>query len=185
MKKFIKLGSMFLVIAVLCFVYAHIDKMHPVFNEEVDPAYYGGTAVGSTEEFQQVFVSGEDHIDGVALKFGVTGENIQKVNLVYSIESEDGQILGTGNLEGSKFKNQKYNALEVDRIENVKDQVLVFKCHLENTDAENGISISKEGENLVMKYYMSRFDLETFVIACALCAYVVVFMKILFKMFKE
>ena len=180
MKKFIKLGSMILVIAVLCFVYAHIDKMHPVFNEEVDPAYYGGT-----QEFQQSFVSGEDHIDGVALKFGVTGENIQKVNLVYSIESENGQILGTGNLEGSKFKNQKYNVLKVDRIENVKDQVLVFKCHLENTDAENGISISKEGENLVMKYYMSRFDLETFVIACALCAYVVVFMKILFKMFKE
>lgn len=185
MKKFTKFGSVILVIAVLCFVYAHIDKMHPVFNEKVDPAYYGGTAVGSTEKFQQVFISGEDHIDGVALKFGVTGENINKVNLVYSIESEDGQTLGTGNLEGSQFKNQKYNVLKVDRIENVKDQELVFKCHLENTDAENGISISKEGENLVMKYYMSRFDLETFVIACALCAYVVVFMKILFKMFKE
>ena len=185
MKKFTKLGSMILVIAVLCFVYAHIDKMHPVFDEDVDPAYYGGTIVGSTEEFQQTFVSSEEHIDGVALKFGVTGEKLQEVNLVYSIESEDGKILGTGKLEGSKFKNQKYNALEVDRIENVKGQTLVFKCHLENTDTENGISISKEGENLVMKYYMSRFDLETFVIACALCAYVVLFMKILFKMFKE
>jgi len=185
MKKFIKLGSMFLVIAVLCFVYAHIDKMHPVFNEEVDPAYYGGTAVGSTEEFQQVFVSGEEYIDGVALKFGATGERLQEVNLIYSIESQNGQVLATGKLEGSKFKHQKYNVLEIDRIQNVKDRALVFKCHLENTDEENGISISKEGENLVMKYYTSRFDLETFVIACALCAYVVVFMKILFKMFKE
>ena len=185
MKKFIKLGSMILAVAVLCFIYAHIDKMHPVFNEEVDPAYYSGTAVGSTEEFRQSFVSNEEHIDGVALKFGVTGESLQKVNLVYSVESEDGQVLGTGNLKGNKFKNQKYNVLKVDRIENVKDQILVFKCRLENTDSENGISISKEGENLVMKYFTSRFDLETYVIAFALCAYVVVFMKILFKMFKE
>ena len=184
MKKFIKLGSMILVIAVLCFVYAHIDKMHPVFNEEVDPAYYGGTAVGSTEEFHQVFISGEEYIDGIALKFGSTGYRLHEVNLIYSIES-DGKVLGSGKLEGSKFQHQKYNILEVERIENVKGKALLFKCHLENTDAENGISISKEGENLVMKYYASRFDLETFVIACALCAYVVVFMKFLFKMFKE
>lgn len=185
MKKIVKFGSIFLVIAVLCFVYAHIDKMHPVFDEDVDPAYYGGTAVGSTEEFQQAFVSGEKYVDGVALKFGATGYRLHEVKLIYSIESQEGKVLGTGTLEGSKFQHQKYNVLEVDRIENVKDKVLIFKCHLENTDAENGISISKEGENLVMKYYTSRFDLETFVIACALCAYVVVFMKILFKMFKE
>lgn len=185
MKRVTKLGSIILVIVVLCFAYAHIDKMHPVFNEDVDPADYVGTTVGTTEEFQQAFVSGEEYIDGIALKFGTTGSKLHEVNLIYSIESEDGQILGTGKLEGSKFKNQKYNILEVEKIENVKGKILVFKCYLENTDAENGISISKEGENLVMKYYTSRFDLETFLIACALCAYVAVFMKILFKMFKE
>ena len=107
------------------------------------------------------------------------------MKLIYSIESEDGETLREGELEGSKFKNQKFNKLGFDRIEDTKDKTFVFKCHVENNDINNGISIQQEGENLVLKYYMFKFDLETFVIACALCAYVIIFMQILFKMFKE
>lgn len=185
MKKVIRLGSIFFIIAILCFVYAHIDKMHPVFNVDVDPGDYDATEVGTTEEFQQIFISREKVIDGVALKIGTTGARLYEVNLIYSIEDESGRVLGAGKIEGKRLKNQKYNKLEVEKIKDVKDKKLIFKCHLENTDTENGISIYTEGKNLVMKYYTSRFDVETFVIACVLCAYVVLFMKILFKLFKE
>lgn len=185
MKKYVKSGCIILIIAVLCFVYAHINKMHPVFDVDVDPGDYGSTQVGTTEEFEQTFVSKEKAVDGVAVKFVTTGEKLDKVNLIYSIEDESGQVLGSGKLEGSKFKNQKYNILEVERIDDTEGKKLIFKCHMENNDDENGVSFYTEDENIVMKYYMSRFDVETFVIACALCLYVVFFMKILFKMFKE
>ena len=185
MKKYVKVGGITLFVMGLCFVYAHIDKMHPIFNVDVDPGAYGSTDIGTTEEFQQTFVVTEKAIDGVAVKFVTTGEKLDKVNLIYSIENQNGQVLGSGKLEGSKFKNQKYNKLVVERIDNTEGETLIFKCHMENNDDANGVSLYKEGENIVMKYYMSRFDVETFGVACALCLYVVAFMKILFKMFKE
>ena len=141
--------------------------------------------MGSTEEQVQKFASDEKALDGVAVKFTTTGENLDQVVLVYSIEDESGQVIRNGKLSGDKFKNQKYNKLSFDRIDHALGKEFVFKCHLENNDEDNGISFQKEGDNLVMKYYMSRFDLETFVVACALCLYVVMFMRILIKLFKE
>jgi len=185
MKKYVKIGSLVLMILVLCIAYAHINKMHPIFNVDVDPGTYIGTAVGASEEFEQIFVSQEKSIDGVAVKFATTGENLEAVQLVYSIEDENGQVLGDGVLKGSNFKNQKYNQLKVKRIEDAEGKVFIFKCHMENNDDTNGISFYQESDNLIMKYYMTRFDAETFLVAFALCLYVVVFMKILFKMFKE
>ena len=185
MKKYLKSGIIVLVILVLCFMYAQIDKMHPVFNTDVDPSAYSSTEVGTTEVFEQTFVSKEKAVDGIAVKFVTTGADLDKVNLIYSIEDESGNVLGSGKLSGDKFRNQKYNKLNVERIDDAKGKKLVFKCQMENNDKDNGISIYQEGENIVMKYYMSRFDLESFIVACALCLYVIVFMKILFKMFRE
>lgn len=183
MKKYYKSILIIVIVAAACFAYAHINKMHSVFNEDVDS--FVSTDVASQEEYVQQFVSEEKALDGVAVKFAVTGEQIDQVNLVYSVEDENGQIMREGVLSGDQFANQKYNKLVFDRIENAKNKTFVFKCHLENNDADNGVSFQLEEENLVMKYYMSRFDLETFIVACALCLYVVVFMKILIKLFKE
>lgn len=185
MKKYVKWTLALVIVIIACFAYAHIDKMHAIFNEDIDPSLYVASDVASQEEFEQKFISEEDALDGVALKFNTTGEQLAKVRLVYSIENASGEIIRTGILEGEKFKNQKYNILAFDRIENSKNQEYVFKCHCENNDEVNGISILSENNTLVMKYYMSRFDVETFVIAVALCVYVMIFMKVLFKMFKE
>lgn len=185
MKKYMKYVGMAVVVFLLSFLYAHINKMHAVFDEEVDQSLFTSTEISSQEEFQQGFICEEDAIDGIALKFARTGEEIEKVKLVYSIEDTEGNILGEGVLNGEDFKNQKYNKLKVERIEDIKGKELIFKCHMENNDDTNGISMYKEGSTLVMKYYLFRFDVETFFIACALCIYVIVFMQILFKMFKE
>ena len=185
MKKYFKWSCVICVVLILCFFYAHIDKMYAVYDLDVDPGDYVGTNLDTCEEYKQEFTSEEKALDGVALKFAMSGEELQKVKLIYSIESEDGETLREGELEGSKFKNQKFNKLGFDRIEDTKDKTFVFKCHVENNDINNGISIQQEGENLVLIYYMFKFDLETFVIACALCAYVIIFMQIVFKMFKE
>ena len=185
MKKYFKWVCIILIVVVACFIYAHIDKMHAIFDEDVDPSLYVGSDVQSREEFEQKFVSEEEALDGIALKFNITGENIEKVTLVYEIADESGKTIRSGELSGDKFQNQKYNKLSFDRISDSKSKEFIFKCHVENNDVANGISFLKENDTLVMKYYMSRFDLETFIIAVALCLYVIVFMKILFKMFKE
>lgn len=185
MKKYYKIVLTIGVIAVICFLYAHIDKMHSIFNEDTDTDYYTTTEISSKEENTQKFVSDEKSLDGVAVKFSTAGENLDKVVLVYSIEDENGQVIREGKLSGDKFKNQKYNKLSFDRIDDAYEKEFVFKCYLENNDDENGVSFLHEGDNLIMKYYMSRFDMETFLVACALCLYVVIFMKILIKLFKE
>ena len=185
MKKYIKWIIAFVIVIFACFAYAHIDKMHAIFDEDVDPSLYNGTEVASKDVFEQKFVSKEKALDGVALKFNTTGENLSKVKLFYSIEDSSGETIRKGCLDGDEFENQKYNILAFDRIENSQDKEFVFKCYCENNDEANGISILSENNTLVMKYYMSRFDMETFVIAVALCLYVLVFMKVLFKMFKE
>lgn len=185
MKKKLKWVGAFCFVIVICFAYAHIDKMHSVYNEDVDPSLYTGSEVDSDEEFQQEFSSVEKNIDGIALKVNTTGENLEKVKLVYSVENENGVQISQGEVTGDELKNQKFNKLPVGKITNAKGSNYIFKCHLENNDKLNGVSILRENDKLVMKYYMSRFDLETFSIAVALCLYVIVFMKILFKMFKE
>ena len=185
MRKYFKWLGVILVVIVACFAYSHIDKMHAIFNEDVDPSLYVGSEVQSKEIFEQKFVSDENALDGIALKFNITGENIEKVNLVYEIADESGETIRSGELSGDKFQNQKYNKLSFERINNSKNKEFIFRCYTENNDEENGISFLKEGDTLVMKCYMSRFDFETFIIAVALCLYVIVFMNILFKMFKE
>lgn len=185
MKKYYKSVLIIVLVVVVCFAYAHISKMHSVFDEDVDVGSYTATSIDSQEEYVQTFVSEEAALDGVAVRFTTAGEELEKVDLVYSIEDEAGQVIREGVLHGEKFANQKYNKLSFDRIGDAKNKTFVFKFHLENNDADNGVSFQLEGDHLVMKYYMARFDLETFVVACALCIYVVVFMKILIKLFKE
>lgn len=185
-KRYLHKACITALVFSLCFIYAHVDKMHAIFNEDVDPSFYTGTEVGSDNQFEQEFIVKEEtFLDGVALKFATTGEQLERVNLLYLIEDDKGCVLGEGKLEGDKFRSQKYNKLSFGRIDNIKDKKLVFKCYMENNNDQNGISISHQGETMVLRYYASRFDVETFVIACALCMYMIGFMKILFKMFKE
>ena len=184
MRKYIKWGAISLILFVICFAYAHIYKMHPVFDTDVDAGLYIGTPVGEEAEYSQTFTCEEQFLDGVALKFG-TGEELDKVSVVYSISDQSGREVGSGVLPGKKLANNKYNKMKVERIENAKGETYTFRCHVENDDEANGISIYQEGEHLVMKYFAFRFDFETLVIACSFCVYVIVFMKILFKLFRE
>lgn len=185
MKKCIKYISIVMVIFLLSFSYAHINKMHAVFNEKIDQSLFVSTEISSQEEYRQAFIASEDAIDGIALKFARSGEEIDKVVLKYAIEDASGKVVREGRLDGENFRNQKYNKLKFDRINDAKGKELVFICQVENNDESNGISLYKESGTLVMKYYCFRFDLETFCIAFALCVYVIVFMRILFKIFKE
>ena len=185
MKRKFKIFVCLIIILAACFGYAHIDKMHSVFDTEVDPSLYVSTSIDSKEEYRQEFVCEEKILDGIAVKFNITGEEIDKVKLIYCIEDEHENVIREGTLSGDKFRNQKYNKLGFETIENTKGKKFIVKIHLENNDAENGVSFLFEGEKLVLKYYAFRFDVETFMIACFFCAYVVGFMKILFKMFKE
>lgn len=185
MKKGVKKLIVLLVVLVACFAYAHVNKMHSVFDSDVDPSMYITTSIDSQEEYSHSFVVEEKALDGVAVKVNVAGEELDKVKLVYSISSSDNVELGKGEIAGSKLRNQKYNKLAFERLEDTEGKQFIFKCHLENNDEVNGVSFQFEGENMVMKYYMFRFDIETFCIALFFCMYVYFFMKVLFKMFRE
>ncbi|MFR8353763.1 MAG: hypothetical protein ACLVB1_15070, partial [Blautia obeum] len=83
MKKYIKTGIGILIIVVLAFLYAHIDKNSYLYDRNADTSAFISTGVLlEGETISQEFVSEEDILDGLNIKCSVTG-NVEDVEVQY------------------------------------------------------------------------------------------------------
>lgn len=99
-----------------------------------------------------------------------------------------------------KVKNSKFFELDFKRITNCKNKKLELKIYSEGQTIDTGVGFSYEPTNengtkltvngqdtegtLVVKTITHRFDVETFVMFIAFILYIIVFLKILYKLFK-
>lgn len=200
MKKKIISCLMIIIVIVLSYFYAHIDKNSYLYNQNADTSTFYGTGVlQEGEEIRQTFISDEDTIDGINLKVVTTG-NIEDVVLYYTILDAESNEVFTTAIVARELDNNKFNQLKVSTINNAKDKQYTLVLSEEHSDAQNGIGFyiepcSDKGQELsvanrdiegrlVLRTICHRFDMETFVVLLGVIFFIVTFMKILYKYFK-
>ncbi len=202
MKK--KLGIIILGMGVLIFayLYAHIDKNTYLYDRNTDSAELIGTGIPAAgEEITQSFTSVEDTIDGINVKATVIGD-AGHVGLEYSLlDEESGEVVRTETMPGTEIKNNKFNVLKFQTLQDTKGKNYTLSLSESGADDNTGISFYLSEEiggtqgllrvrgqetngNLVVRILTHRFDLETFVVLLGILAFIAGFMNVLYRMFR-
>lgn len=200
MKKKILLCVAIVVVVVLSYFYAHIDKNAYLYDRNADTSTFIGTGVLlEGEEVRQTFVADENTIDGINIKVAMTG-NVDEIVLHYAVLDENLNELFKGSVSGDKLENNKFNQLKITTIDATEGNKYTLVLSEEKSDNQNGIGFyiepSKQSEQilivrenetegtLVTRIVCNRFDVETFVVFLGVVAFIVMFMKVLYKFFK-
>ncbi len=187
-------------IIVLSYFYANIDKNIYLYNKNVEAGQLWSTGIlQEDEKLTQSFISKENTIDGVNIKVILNG-NVDNVTLYCKLFDADSNQIAESSVLGRELENNKFYQLKIPTITETKGKQYSLVLTQMGSDTQNGISfyidptmedneeltfLDQECEgNLVARMICHRFDIETFVMVLGMVTFLVVFMKILFKMFK-
>nr|WP_296009057.1 hypothetical protein [uncultured Blautia sp.] len=202
MKKKLKKLMGVIILVAAAFLYAHIAKVHNIYNTEIDPSEYGNTGILTDLGVKQEFVCAEEHLDGIRIKSTVT-ESAEQILLSYSLKNlSTGEVAASGEAEGKEVKNSKFFEIPFERIENCKDKrfelTVVSNVPMGTAmgigfayekNREEYTSLEVAGEEvedgtLILKTVTNRFDFETFCVFLVFALYVILFMRFLYRLFK-
>lgn len=200
MKKKIKMAVLFVVITILVFLYAHIDKNRYLYDTDTPSEDYVSTGVLLEGELiTQTFVCEEEILDGINLKSTIVG-SAENVALEYAVQDNGTNEIIGGTIQGTEIKNNKFNKYKFQRISGTKGREYTIILKATGTDENNGISFyvdpaenrqdtlfikdQKSQGTLVARTLSHRFDLETFIVLLGFVAFVTGFIKVLYKLFK-
>lgn len=199
MKKKISGAVLIAAILVGAFLYAHVDKNIYLYDRSLESEDFINTGIlEEGETLEQTFTMNDEAIDGINLKISSVG-NVDDVTLLGTLKDvESNEEVSEFSIAGQEIKNNKINKLKVPRVENTKgkEYTLVLAC--EGSDEQNGLSfyvtqgnvgkLTVKGNDtngvLVSRMLCHRFDVETFVVLLGFVAFIYVFMKTLYKLFK-
>lgn len=200
MKKKIILCLMIVVVIVLSYFYAHIDKNSYLYDRNADTGTFYGTGVlEENEEIRQTFIANENTIDGINIKVDIYGI-VDDVVLNCVLLDEDMREVSKINITANELEDNKFNRLELPEVAGTKGNQFTLVLSEDNSDNENGVGfyfepgssaeqkLSIKGNetdgNLVARSVCNRFDAETFIVLLGIIAFVAGFMKVLYKYFK-
>lgn len=199
MNKKIKYIILSIIVLACCYLYAHVDKTHDIYNSEIDSSMYIAAVLNNNQSVSQAFVCPEEHLDGVTVKVSVNSA-LPDRKLVYTVCDTKGQELAVGEMPFQKIKSGRINKIMFeDSIQNskLKEYVITFRPS-GLKDGENvGIYYTPENENnsgllveqeetegtMVLRTITHRFDIETFIVVLGFVIYFVLFFRILYKLF--
>ena len=202
MKKYIKTGIGILIVVILAFLYAHIDKNSYLYDRNADTSTFISTGTPlEGETISQGFVSEGEILSGINMKCSVLGD-ASDVEVQYSLRDiETGKAVASGSVKAGEINNNKFNQFWMEPIDSAKGKEYLLEITETGADAANGVSFyvvpqKEEGAqvlniknnetegSLAVRYVSHRFDMETFVVLLGFAAFIVIFMKLLYKLFK-
>lgn len=202
MKKYIKTGIGILIVVILAFLYAHIDKNSYLYDRNADTSTFLNTGILlDGEKISQEFISEEDILDGMNIKCAVQGE-AAGVEVHYTLQDvETKKEIASGTMKAGEIKNNKFNLFKVKQMNGTEGKRYLFEITETGADAANGVSFYvvpekadtaqqlsiKNNETqgaLAVRTVSHRFDVETFVVLLGFVLFIVIFMKLLYKLFK-
>lgn len=191
-----------IIVVVVAFFYAHVDKLSYFYDKKQDTGEYIATGILTNRDLVQEFTINTDYVTGIQVKTTVYGD-VEDVEVSYKlIDSETEKIINEENVAGTEFENNGFYQFTLDAKENLHGKNVTLVISESGSDELNGIgfSIGKKVNSgisgelfidgnstegvLVARTVRHGFDVETFVIFLAFIAYIVIFMKILYKLFK-
>lgn len=188
-------------VLVFAYLYAHIDKNTYLYDRNTDSADFIGTGIlKEGEEITQTFTCAEDSLDGINLKATLVGA-AEHVNVEYSlVDAESGDEVRTASVPGSEINHNKFNKLSFQPLAETAGKSYILKLKESGSDDITGVSfyltsgdeyqekLSIKGNEtkgmLIVRLVTHRFDLETFIVLLGIVAFIVGFMKILYKLFQ-
>lgn len=199
MKKWMKYVILSAGAVAVCFLYAHIDKAHNIYDITIDNSSYISANITGDSFVTQSFRCTEDYIDGISLKLLLGGE-AKEGELYYRLFDESGQELLQGAYPVEQIQSERINKIMFDRtIENTKDRVYKISLEAAGLDAGGNLGIyydpigKKTGDleingdktegTLILRWITHRFDTETFFVTLGIIVYFVAFFKILYRLF--
>lgn len=199
MKKTAKYIIGLIILVGFAFIYSHINKLHAIYNVDIDNSLYLNTGILYGETVEQEFTVQEEKLDGVQVKCATFGERVG-VTIEYTLlEKESGTVVGEGVIAGATLKNNKFMKISLENVKNTKGKSYTLALrelgakendgvcfYLENS--QKGTSYTIDGDKrdgtLILKTMSHRFDMETFLIMLFFEAYLLLFMKVMYKLFK-
>ncbi len=200
MKKGIRNAVFIILTLCLVFLYAHIAKCHNVYDPDIDASDHQSVSCYHSGPVAQRFISVEENLDAVRIKCRIVG-NVEKVDVHFVLtETESGKEIASGTVSGKNFQNGKFAQFPFDRISGCKgkeyeilldskgetEENLINFCYQAGVEEDTAMyvdGVPKEG-TLILKMVIQRFDLETFCVLLIFVAYIVVFMKFLYGLFR-
>lgn len=201
MKSKIKTIFLILIIIVLAAVYAVIDKPVSVYDTSCDTSKFQAQVLEVGQMASQKFVCEEAYMDGISLKLAANAvPDKEKVLVAYEVvDDSTGKVVAKGTENLGKLRSGKFFKMKFDRVNDCKDKAYTLNFRVTKCDAGN-VQIfytpgTDKGEALVyagtpidgigvMRTLTHRFDLETYIVTLCFAAYIVLFMRWLYKLFK-
>lgn len=200
MKKWIKYGVGAVVILVACALYSNVDKMHNVYDGEQDNSSY--VTIGPVTEMGSVvqsFKSVDEKMDGIAFKVSVP-EGVPEGTLDYTLTGEDGREIIADSIPISQIESGKVYKASFDetvQIENgevltisfgssdLSEDQEIYLYYEQIQKAETELEVKGEVVEgcMILRTYVHKFDIETFIVTLGFAAYIAVFLRVLYKLF--
>lgn len=201
MKSKIKTIILILVILVLSGVYAVIDKPVSFYDTTCDTSKFLSIPLEEGKQISQNFQCKEKKLDGMAIK--LSADNIedksQAVILYEVVDKETGDCVAEGEENLGKLRSGKFFKIKFDTVTGTQGKSFTFNLIVKNSamgtvrvfytsGADDTATLTYSGDTIdgvgVMRSLTHRFDVETYIVTLCFAAYIILFMRWLYKLFK-
>lgn len=201
MKSKIKMLVIGLIILCLAGAYAMIDKAISVYDTACDTSAFQTITLEQGKKVEQSFVCEEKHMDGISLKLAADGVADKSQTLLeYKItDEESGQVVAQGKADLKKLSSGKFFKIKFEKVEPTKDKAYVLELSVKECPtgivrvfytpgSKENAALVYDGQTIdgtgVVRTLTHRFDMETFIITLCFAAYIILFMRWLYKLFE-
>lgn len=200
MKKRLPVIIAFILTIAAAFFFAHIDKEHRIYNNNVDSlSYIDAGVLEDGEVYSQTLVCMEDVINGFRVKNSIAGEYADCIVRMEIRDAQSNELITAVEEPGSSFKRQKIHYYKTDELTGMKGRKLLVTLTESGSSMGNGILmyyVPQEGEYTAMlddreldglmpvATVTDRFDTETFIIFLLSLWFIWGFMWFLYKLFQ-
>lgn len=169
----------------------------PIYDAGVEGDGYGNFGQLSGNSYiEQSFYCELNGLEGVQVQ-PVTFNRTENGTLIYQlIDKETQETVAAGTVDTAGWEDAKFTEIPFQRIEASKGREYVLRIQADNTPDDKGVSfyttqkqegtsLSLNGESrdecLVLKNVYKSFNLQEFIVFAGMLAYIVLFIKLLYK----
>lgn len=185
-KTMIKLVIFLVVMGVAGYLYAFVEKteaLYPVEKSLDDMT--ASIQVYEDHDMVYEFTSSHNNLTGFKMVLSQLGG--KKGSLRYVLADAQGKELQSGSLKVSSLTDQKFTKINLDTIQNSKDQTYQLTLICDNSKADAvGVSVTNDkDQTIVASVAYIVWDLETLIVFFICILFLVTFAMTLVKIFRK
>ena len=210
--KVMKRALLIVLIVIVAGFYSYGVWPRAIYDSNVGSSSFEVTeSLTGEETFEQKFICGDNGLCGLSIKLSKQ-ENAAVGTYGWTMEEEEsGELIGEGVIDESYTENKRFNRTNPQKRgivklvfpmqKDSKGRTYVLKLQAQDVPEDEGVmvyitgkgktesNLSVSGEVLVdkssvIKLQYQRFNVETFIVFWGIAAYLAVFLKFMYKLFK-